>query len=383
MFNLSQNIRFLINSLADNLELEILKKEYLKLQNPHELIELSFKHGILPIFYYKVKNHSFIEKEIINEMKFIYESIARKNMQLSSQLIKISRALNKKNIDFIAYKGPTLAFSAYKDITLRQYQDIDLLIKKDDIKKVSLLLSNNNYLYTVKKELLDNETYINSYYNCEFTHKTNKVRAELHWKLFKSNYCDDFTESELFSYVDNVTINKHTIPTFTNEFLLLYLCIHGTKHRWERIEWVFDLHLLVTNNNINWHKLEQLSTNINSKNMLKLGLYMTNKLFGTKINLFEEFDNKIIKLYETTLLLENPNFDTNMSETTYNLNKLKFNILLQENIRLKIKFLFNTFFKISYLDIAAFNIKDKYSYLYFILRPVRLIKKYTKKVFNV
>jgi len=53
-----------------------------------------------------------------------------------------------------------------------------------------------------------------------------------------------------------------SIKIFKNELTLLYLSIHGTKHNWERVEWLVDIVKLVENTQLNWNEVFWLLGNI-------------------------------------------------------------------------------------------------------------------------
>ena len=51
-------------------------------------------------------------------------------MLMSAELIRIMKLLEKNDIKALAFKGPVLSQMVYGDITLRQYVDLDVLIRK-------------------------------------------------------------------------------------------------------------------------------------------------------------------------------------------------------------------------------------------------------------
>ena len=110
-----------------------------------QLIDIASRHGVLPLVYKTLKDLSQGDKgsiqDFLSELKPINMSIAQRNMLMSSELIKIMRLLEENHIEALAFKGPALAQTAYGDITLRQFGDLDILIREKDRSRVIDLLA--------------------------------------------------------------------------------------------------------------------------------------------------------------------------------------------------------------------------------------------------
>lgn len=58
------------------------------------------------------------------------------------------------------------------------------------------------------------------------------------------------------------------------------LCVHGVKHFWDRLAWVFDVAKLITVQKVDWVLLPQIAAEMKSTRVTLLGLYLANDLFG-------------------------------------------------------------------------------------------------------
>ena len=65
----------------------------------------------------------------------------RRGLWFASELLRITHHLAKKEIRAIPYKGPVLAQSAYGDLALRHFSDLDLLISPRDFDQAKNALS--------------------------------------------------------------------------------------------------------------------------------------------------------------------------------------------------------------------------------------------------
>jgi len=68
---------------------------------------------------------------------------------------------------------------------------------------------------------------------------------------------------------------------FPAEDLLLILCVHGAKHRWEQLNWVCDLaELIRVHQNLDWEGLLTRSRTLGCERILLLGLFLAHHLLG-------------------------------------------------------------------------------------------------------
>jgi hypothetical protein len=179
---------------------------------------------------------------------------------MTSELMKVVKILEENNIESISFKGPVLSQLAYGDVVSRQYCDLDILVDENNIDKVCNLLKEKNYQFD---ELLFKKIFENKSIFHDITiYKENIVNIEFHWRLFSDEYKTDFTSLNLNDYVTYSSISNIQLKIFKNELTLLYLSIHGTKHNWERVEWLVDIVKLVENTQLNWNEVFWLLGNI-------------------------------------------------------------------------------------------------------------------------
>lgn len=338
---------------------------------------MAYSHGIFPLVYRNLKEfQQLIPDDIFIRMKQHYMDIVKQNMLMTSELIKVLKILEKNNIEAISFKGPVLSQLAYGDVVSRQYCDLDILVDEKELIKTVNLFLDNGYGNLLPLEIISNEICLNTIKDFTVQNKTSKVNIEIHWNLFESKYDLAFKKLDILKS-SNISINQNTIETLSNENLLIYLCFHGSKHAWERIEWISDIDRLVRNNKINFSKIDDLL----EENSLLLGLYLSYILFDTPLEkkyISKISDEKIKKLSKKVFEII---IDKNYQESEVYRNKkvFYFQMSLYDNILEKLNFFIKTFFKISAEDCQTFYLENKYKFLYIFLRPFRLIKKYLRK----
>jgi hypothetical protein len=70
------------------------------------------------------------------------------------------------------------------------------------------------------------------------------------------------------------------VPTLAPEDLLLYLCVHGAKHHWQRLAWIGDVAALLRTYELEWGRLLDQADQTGGRRMLGLGMWLAQTLLG-------------------------------------------------------------------------------------------------------
>ncbi|GIU00521.1 hypothetical protein TSL6_10270 [Sulfurovum sp. TSL6] len=390
--NLSEELRFLVNCCKNNLSDDDTKEILSYINTPsldmNPLIRLANQHGVLPLVYKTLKKlHIDDQEHFLKELKSTYTQIAQRNMLMSAKLIRIMKLLEKNNIDALAFKGPILSQMAYGDITLRQYSDLDIYVDREDMVKISNILSNDHYDSRVKIKYFSNEAFLNVNSDVQFYHKKGSILIEIHWTVFRSAFSNTMKKIDLWSSPEKVHIQNYELKTFRTETLLLYLCMHGSKHIWERIEWIVDVDKLIrTSSSIDWKEVYKLAQTVNGKTMLELGLYLSSNLFHTPIpdEIREKLNqSKIIShLSSDVLIMLNKQEYFSDTELQKNYRHFRFHLSIRNTTVDKVSFIIKTLLPLKSADIEIINLPKALYFLYYLIRPFRLGIKYIQKILN-
>jgi len=365
------------------------------------LIALANQHGILPLVYKTIKNlsentsprslslskcssiqHSKSNiQHFLSELKPIYMSIVQKNMLMTSELLKIMSLLKENKVEALAFKGPTLAQMAYGDITLRQYGDLDILVDEQDAYRAAELMIQHAHEAILPLSIVSSKTCLHVAKDFSLLSKTG-VHTELHWRLFEKKYNISLLSCAKEQKCQSVTINGNTIKTLQNELLLVYLCLHGAKHAFERIEWICDIDRLILTSTVDWDYAISLAEQSHSKRSFYLGLSLAHTLLQTMIpetihNIIQKEDIQILQkmtLVKMRNRKEHSDFEKNKETFAYQSK-------LFDTKADMLRFWLSTFFKISTNDCQTFTLPENLKFLYIFLRPVRLIYSYTHRLF--
>ena len=310
-------------------------------------------------------------------MKQIYMNLVKQNMLMTKELLDVVKILEENGIESIAFKGPTLSQLAYGDVVSRQYVDIDLLVKDCDLGKAQDVLLENNYYLKYDLEEYQKENLKDVVHDISLINKSNGVNIELHWTLSSGEFFIDLEKLDYLSDIKKYQIQNNAINVFSNEKLLIYLCVHGHKHLWERIEWLVDIVYLIEKENIDLEKVIELSKKVDADRIVLSTLLICQKMFNDfKIQLsnMQLIEDK--KLNETTNLLIKKIF-VDYSKVNDKIHSKQFSKIqwyMLKSSTNKIKYL-KTFFTPTEKDYTILKLPKFLTILYLLIRPVNIIKR--------
>ena len=249
------------------------------------LLAASLRHGVLPLVYKAVKKLSdegrvAAAEELTEAFKTVYMQIAQRNMLMTAELLRLMKLLEKNGIDALAFKGPALAQLAYGDITLRQFGDLDILVGKTQARRAISLLEADGYVPEIQLSGSRKEAFFASVNVIGLSKPSHGIRIEVHWELLSKNYAVFWDMGDLWSRPGHVTVGGSRVPVPSQTDHLLYLCIHGSKHVYERLEWITDIDRSVRMSPPDWERLLGEAEKKGVKRMVLLGLWLCRELLS-------------------------------------------------------------------------------------------------------
>ncbi|MDI6723985.1 MAG: nucleotidyltransferase family protein, partial [Methanobacterium sp.] len=153
------------------------------------LIKMASRHRLKPLLYHNLNSvcPEMVPDDILGELKDYFNGNVRKNLLLTGELIKILELLKAEGIDAVPYKGPVLADLIYGNISLREFNDLDIFINKDDSIKIIEILNSEEYIpyFHINEKSMNN--YFRSQKGFIFISENSDYSIDFQWK-FSSNF---------------------------------------------------------------------------------------------------------------------------------------------------------------------------------------------------
>ncbi len=235
------------------------------------LLDLAMHHGLVPLLHRHLPGTALPAPERQRLQSHARES-AMLNLALYAELNRILDHLHAAGIPAVPYKGPALAMSYYGNATLREFRDLDLLVRRDDVPRIKKVLIQQGYAPEYPLTEAAERIHIREATDYAFARDRGRSVVEIHWRLMP-RYLTPPMETSFWTRLVPSALGQRIVRSIGPEDLLIYLCAHGTKHAWERLTWVVDIaEIIHARPEIDWGRMLALARELRSACALRLGL---------------------------------------------------------------------------------------------------------------
>ncbi len=257
------------------------------------LILTALTHHVLPLLYSSLRtsNAEAVPKASLDQLRDHYRANVQHSFFMTAELLKVLKLFETHKINAIAFKGPVLAASVYRDLSLRQFNDLDILVHKGDILKAGRLLVSQGYQSSSTngddlEHDFDHEevAFLGPQYYT-FCKPESRIRVDLQWRITESYFSFSLDRERLWERLVPLSIAGRNVLTFAPMDMLLIPCVHGSKHRWEQLKWMCDVAELVRTykEEIDWENAQQEASRQGVERMLGLGLFLAHEFLGAAL----------------------------------------------------------------------------------------------------
>ena len=252
------------------------------------LIESADKHGLLPLLYWNLcaAGPDGIPPARAEQLRHIVYVRAGRSILMARELLHLISLFKRHGIPAFPYKGPILAATLYGDLTLRQYSDVDLVVKQADVLRAQELLIDRGYRPERPRADDQAAAKLKTGHALHFVHDGNKTLLDLHWRITPENLAVPLDLEALWQRLEPASLEGSTVQNLSPEVLLLVLCIHASKprHFWRRLSWISDLaELLQTYPQLDWERVLADAKLLRGERMLYLGLFLAENQLGVRL----------------------------------------------------------------------------------------------------
>jgi hypothetical protein len=249
------------------------------------LIVVAHQHCVLPLLYRNLSRHRATIPDLAMErLQFAFNNNAKRNLFLTRELIHVIELLGANQIDCIPYKGPVLAALIYGDLSFRQFGDLDVIVRVEDVPRATELLVARGYRQSkvVTDERL--RTRAETAKDVTLYRDDIGVELEVHWAVTSEWHPVNVSASLLWKGLTPRSIAGKSFLTPAFEDLLLIQCIHGATHAWERLGWVCDVAEIVRSQpDLDWKRVVKNASAVGGKRIVFQGLVLARDLLGAEL----------------------------------------------------------------------------------------------------
>ncbi len=251
------------------------------------LIEMALHHRMLPLLQQTLSStcREWVPAPMMDRLQEMAIQVAVRNVSLTRELLSLLELLQAHDIEALTFKGPTLTSLLYGNLTLRLFGDLDILVHPRDVWRARELLLTRGYERRLISENQTSDADIWRYgYAFYLGHETRQTFVDLHWALGGVRTPFPLALAPFWRDHQATSLLGTSVKTFRPEDLLIYLCVHGGKHCWHKLGWICDVAMLLRREPalLNHNLMDRVQTS-GVERMFLLGLRAAQAYFGVPL----------------------------------------------------------------------------------------------------
>ncbi|WP_418357286.1 nucleotidyltransferase family protein [Shewanella basaltis] len=207
--------------------------------NLDKLSHLLNHHRTYSCAYSNINKHNLFPSDEPLQMclKRRFDKCAYQNTEQLGICSELFTLFKKAGVEVKILKGIPLGFSLYSNIALRHSNDLDLVIKPEELTSVDNILKSKGFTCEQYDRLSNKQKryYFSAHKDITYRSQSNML-IELHVRL--TSHDIELTDEYFLSLFDYSVSKKDK-----QSLELLYLCWHGCHTLFHRLKWLIDIKL--------------------------------------------------------------------------------------------------------------------------------------------
>ena len=242
-------------------------------------------HGVQPLLFAWLKQHATgVDSDVADTIRQRVNARTANSLFLFQQLGHVCSRLEAAGVRSLTLKGPTLAQQVYGSLALRPFVDIDLLIHPEDFGRVDALLSDDGY-YSKPLTPYQKRVYVGIHRQYSYVKPSQAgpmrtlLPIDLHTAIMPPGYSCAISFDDLWTRARPMEVLGAQVMTPGTEDLLLILCYHGFKNRWDRLKYACDVSMTIREEDeLDWDAFLRNASRSGGRRMALLGILLADEL---------------------------------------------------------------------------------------------------------
>jgi hypothetical protein len=246
------------------------------------LITLAEDHGTLALTATRLLNdyQGAVPPESLEQIRSRRRRQALFTLNLTSEMFRLFACFADSGIQALVIKGPVLSVRCYGDPGLRQYGDLDLIVRDKDILRVTELMMRLDYQPRISVDAIKSQKIPGEYV---FRHTRHQLLVEFHTEFTFRYHPRPLPIERLFARQVLVEFDGNAVPALSLEDELVLISIHGAKHFWERLIYIADVAAFVSRQPLDWERLFSAAREVEAERMVRAALGLAADLLAAPL----------------------------------------------------------------------------------------------------
>jgi Uncharacterised nucleotidyltransferase len=335
-------------------------------------LQLVTSHGVRPLIYQTLHTTCWeaVPETARLELSRFYSANSAKNRFLAGELLHILQLFEAEQIPAVPFKGPVLASVLYRDLALREFTDLDILILERDIPKARESLSNQGYRSNLANAVITPDVNVDELHSA-----STGISIELHWQFSPRRFVPSLSAEHVWNGIEQVEIFGRKIWSFSSQDMFLFLAVHGGKHCWSSLKWLCDLAEFIRSNpELDWPGLFNRAEALGAARTCRLGIHLAAELLQAEVPAsvacVVQEDAQVRRFAADVRLRIQEARDMDPIEGQI------FNLKLKERFYDKVRYVFLQCTQYSGEEERLLSFPSTLSFMYIFIRPIWLLRRY-------
>ncbi|HLH77148.1 MAG TPA: nucleotidyltransferase family protein [Candidatus Binataceae bacterium] len=248
------------------------------------LIALCASHRVLPLLQQGLRSISsgLVPASIRARLANAARLLRLRNLVMTQSLLQTVAVLEAAGVAALPFKGPVLAQAAYGDIGLREFDDLDLLVRPTQHIRALSALRAAGYRSALGLPQKQFSRFL-LHYEEAFVSPRNEAVIDLHWHLNPPYFDYVPSADDLLARARPLPIGERQVPAMAPADCVLMLCVHSARHGWPRLDWLSDLARMIGAHPLDWEDLTARAQHLGCGRMLLVGLALSARLLNAAV----------------------------------------------------------------------------------------------------
>jgi len=249
-------------------------------------LEQAVLHRVLSLVYKAFSSGAVngLPHETKEKLRSLYFNNLARNMAAEKELRRILEALSESGVSAVPYKGPVLAESAYGELGLRQFNDLDVLIRESDLEAAVSVLLGLGYASEFPDEPTEQKRLRAYLRDFAFRRPNGPCPVEVQWRLAQRYHPLFRDQGRVWARLREESLAGLPVRTLSSEDTLMVLCLHGLYHSWQHLQMVSDVaESLRAGRGIDWGHLLEEARDQGGLRILLLGMLLAHDILETPL----------------------------------------------------------------------------------------------------
>jgi hypothetical protein len=203
------------------------------------------------------------------------------NLAMTAELFRVLELFRQSEIECVVVKGPVLSLRAYGQPAVRQYADLDLLLRQKDIPRAAEILVDTGYDSRISAEAIRSRKIPGEY---RFRAQDTEIILELHTERTLRYFPLPLPIEKYFQSKTSLSLDGRPVPALSAEHEFVLISVHGATHFWERLMWICDVAAMVHNHpQLDWNMIRRSAAEVGAERMVRVALRLAERSLGVAI----------------------------------------------------------------------------------------------------